>query len=100
MSSSKNVFVVAKGLVDDIASLSPKEKAGLWSFLKELQNSPYSVLEQTEASGEFFASLISNNKYALYWSLEYPDNLSLIAPLRIKLLALKRVGEPIRAPAI
>lgn len=100
MISSENKLVLAKGLLKEIAPLLEEEKADLISFLRRLQDNPYSELERAHASGEFFASRILKDEYVLYWSLEYPDNLSLMGPLGIKLLALKRVAEFNSVPSI
>ena len=95
MTSSRNTLVVPEKFLSDFASLSKPEEAALKSLLEKLLENPYSVVKEAQASGDFFASRILNDAY-LYWSLDYPDSLSLTGPLRIKLLALKKVKEPSR----
>ena len=100
MTSTENTLSLAKGLVEEVAALSKKDTAALISFLEKLRNNPYSMVEEANASGEFFASRVVKNRYVLYWSLEYPDNLSLTGPLKVKVLALQRVAERPRTPSI
>lgn len=100
MTSRRNTFVVPKGLIDDLASLTDKDREAIASFLQKLLDNPYSMVEEAHASGEYFASLILDNRYVLYWSLEYPDNLTLTGPLKIKLLVLKNAAELSRTPSV
>ena len=89
MSSKANTIQLAQQFSQQIEAMSDDDRRTVVEFIRKLQQNPYSMLQEAQAKGEIFASRLFRNSY-LYWSLEYPDNLSLTGPLHIKILALKK----------
>ena len=82
MSSKTNTIQVAEQLFQQIEAMSEHDRRTLGEFVRKLQQSPLSLLQEAQAKGDFFASRLFKDSY-LYWSLEIPDNLSLTSPLHI-----------------
>ncbi|SRR5258708_1579039 len=88
MADQEAQITVARAALKEMASLSHSEKNRIVSFLERLVQNPYhpSLIEQSQVSGDFFASRLPGGVY-IYWSLE--SNGLNTAP-KINFLGLRR----------
>jgi predicted DNA-binding ribbon-helix-helix protein len=92
MSSNTNTIQVAQQFFHQFEAMSDDDQQTVSAFIKKLQQSPYSMLQEAQAQGDVFASRLFKDSY-LYWSLEFPDDMSITGPLHIKILALEKASE-------
>jgi hypothetical protein len=92
MANRASEMKIAKGVVDELRSLSSSDAGKVISFLEHLAKNPYdgALIGDAYAEGDFFASKATDKLY-VYWSFDVKGQVSdLTMQPKIKVLGLAR----------